>query len=362
VSKYVNKKGRFFMDYFTLLSNYIKESGYSLARLSTELRNRGFGVDKAYLSRLKNGKVPPAKKELNLAIGEIIGRDGEELEIRASLEDAPENLKALLKDIDNIKSFLDQSFNSILEKIQPFQLLDSNDHTIYPILITKKFNLYNSKVFRKQIELLTTVEKWKLLLLLTKEATIYRNENADMGQFNIIYDFESTEMKMRFDRAFASYSSEVKELSYEKKQISLFENVKYEIAVPVLRYIFSEYAYEEQDLIETVVLDKRDLNFQDVFILEVTDNKLHNDGILEGDRVVVIKQDTTYTYKDLVVFTIKNNPAIIARLQEYQDKYIIRFNDPYQKVRIVDANKINILGKVWQVNSFRRIKHYVFNN
>jgi SOS-response transcriptional repressor LexA len=168
-------------------------------------------------------------------------------------------------------------------------------------------------------------------------------------------------MKMRFNRAFVSYNSNVKELSNEDGQISMFENIKYEINVPVLRNIFSEYAYEEHDLIETVVLDKRDLNFQDAFILEVTNNKLHNDGILEGDRVVVIKQNTTYTYKDLVVFTIENKPAIIARLQEYQDKYIIRFNDPYQKVKIVEANLVNILGLVWQVNSYRRIKQYVFN-
>ncbi|MCQ6264502.1 hypothetical protein M1K46_02325 [Fictibacillus sp. WQ 8-8] len=70
------------------------------------------------------------------------------------------------------------------------------------------------------------------------------------------------------------------------------------IQVPVLRYIFSEYQYDkEKDLIEIVRMDKKRLKDQEAFILEAYNDKMAADGILTGDRLLVIKQAYIYSHE-----------------------------------------------------------------
>lgn len=80
-------------DYASLLKNYITKSKLSLKTISDELKNRGFSTDKGYISKLQNGKIPPAGEEITRAIAEITGGDPEELILAGYLERAPEEVK-----------------------------------------------------------------------------------------------------------------------------------------------------------------------------------------------------------------------------------------------------------------------------
>lgn len=85
------------MNYADLLKSYIKQSPYTLDELSEKLEKRGISASLQYLSRLQNGKNPPASDELNRAIAEITGGDPEELIFAAYLEKVPDELKDYLK-------------------------------------------------------------------------------------------------------------------------------------------------------------------------------------------------------------------------------------------------------------------------
>lgn len=85
------------MNYSKLLSNAIKESGLKLDEISElvgELINNRPTI--GYLSRLKNGKVPPAGDKLNDALAQVLGVDPVELKAAAYREKiSPDILKKL---------------------------------------------------------------------------------------------------------------------------------------------------------------------------------------------------------------------------------------------------------------------------
>jgi repressor LexA len=81
------------MTYAELLKQYIKESRYTLEEISNLLLDRGLSASREHLSRLRNGKVPPASDDLNKALAEITGGDPEKLLLFAHAEKAPLKFK-----------------------------------------------------------------------------------------------------------------------------------------------------------------------------------------------------------------------------------------------------------------------------
>ncbi|KAB2334297.1 helix-turn-helix domain-containing protein [Bacillus mesophilum] len=96
-----------------MLKKYIKESGLTLDQLSERLQEKGLSASKQYLSRLQNGKNPPASEELNKAIVEITGGDVNRLLWLAHIEKGPEITKKLASLIDEEPLF---KYLDILEK------------------------------------------------------------------------------------------------------------------------------------------------------------------------------------------------------------------------------------------------------
>lgn len=86
------------MDYADLLKLYIEQSRYTLDELSELLNKKHVSASKQYLSKLQNGRTPPASDELNRAIAEITGGDAEALVTAAYTEKAPEEIKESLQD------------------------------------------------------------------------------------------------------------------------------------------------------------------------------------------------------------------------------------------------------------------------
>lgn len=97
------------MDYSNLLREYIAKSGLSLSQIASELNKRGFSTDKGYISKLQNGKIPPAGEPMNIALAEITDGDPDKLNWYAHIEKGPNIAKKVTQFIR--EEDLDRFFN-----------------------------------------------------------------------------------------------------------------------------------------------------------------------------------------------------------------------------------------------------------
>jgi transcriptional regulator with XRE-family HTH domain len=90
------------MRYHEILQNAIKTSRYTLLEISNQASKHGLSATREYLSRLQNGKVPPASKKLNIFLAELLGVDDQALLIAAHKEQMPEEVRtAFSSGLDN---------------------------------------------------------------------------------------------------------------------------------------------------------------------------------------------------------------------------------------------------------------------
>lgn len=89
------------MNYADLLRTYIKKSRLTLDEISLKLKQQGIAATKPYLSKLQNGKTPPASEKLNHALADITGGDTQKLQLAAFIEKAPEEIKDIVSLMDN---------------------------------------------------------------------------------------------------------------------------------------------------------------------------------------------------------------------------------------------------------------------
>lgn len=77
------------MRYTEILKANIMASDLSLSQIARRLEKNGINIDKSYLSKLQNGKIPPAGERINDAIAEVLGIDKLELKVAAYREKIP---------------------------------------------------------------------------------------------------------------------------------------------------------------------------------------------------------------------------------------------------------------------------------
>lgn len=85
------------MDYQTLLKTGIENKGWSLTQISFRLAKKDICLDKSVLSKLQNGKLPPARDEINIALAEILELDIVKFRIAAAKQILPNSLFELIK-------------------------------------------------------------------------------------------------------------------------------------------------------------------------------------------------------------------------------------------------------------------------
>lgn len=110
------------MGYAKLLTDYIERSELSLRRIAELCNKKGFSIDHSYISKLKNGKMPPPSEELSRVLAEVLGGDPEILVIEGYKEKAPEEIRKLLSDKsseevlrtgeEEINQLIEQTFNN----------------------------------------------------------------------------------------------------------------------------------------------------------------------------------------------------------------------------------------------------------
>ena len=126
------------MKYAELLQSYIEQSRLTLDEISEKISEKGLTASKQYISKLQNGKTPPASEKLNTALAEILDGDVKKLEFLSFVEKAPESIRFILENFDEdvIKQIIafykvfpdrDISFNhmndSDIEESQEFEII-----------------------------------------------------------------------------------------------------------------------------------------------------------------------------------------------------------------------------------------------
>ncbi|MCC3381951.1 XRE family transcriptional regulator [Paenibacillus farraposensis] len=85
------------MSYSTMLKSAIKNADLSLAQICRRVNRFGFKLDPAILSKMQNGKHPPAKDELNIILAQVLGIDAGELRVAAIKQVLPKELIELIQ-------------------------------------------------------------------------------------------------------------------------------------------------------------------------------------------------------------------------------------------------------------------------
>ncbi|MBG9944646.1 XRE family transcriptional regulator [Brevibacillus formosus] len=86
------------MMYAKMLKNGIQDADLSLAQICRRLSRKGVILDKAILSKLQNGKLAPARDEINVALADVLGIDSKKFRIAAVKETLSGELLELIKD------------------------------------------------------------------------------------------------------------------------------------------------------------------------------------------------------------------------------------------------------------------------
>lgn len=132
------------MKYAELLQSYIEQSRLTLDEISEKISNKGLSASKQYLSKLQNGKTPPASEKLNSVLAEILNGDADKLDFFAYVEKAPDLVKFILSNFD--EDLID-SFIVLSHKFpdRTINLLGENDLDISESDEFKKINHFAQK-------------------------------------------------------------------------------------------------------------------------------------------------------------------------------------------------------------------------
>jgi transcriptional regulator with XRE-family HTH domain len=89
-------------NYSTLLSDLIDKSGLSLTEISARAEKHGQKITTSYLSKLKNGKMPPPSFKISIALALCLDVDPELLlsaGVKDNIENNQEELKKELQEV-----------------------------------------------------------------------------------------------------------------------------------------------------------------------------------------------------------------------------------------------------------------------
>ena len=88
------------MSFAEILSEAISRANLSLRKIAELCNVNGFSIDHSYISKLKNGKLPPPSEEMSRVLAGVLSIDPELLVIEGYKEKAPDEIKALLRGVD----------------------------------------------------------------------------------------------------------------------------------------------------------------------------------------------------------------------------------------------------------------------
>jgi SOS-response transcriptional repressor LexA len=292
------------INYSNLIKSYISKSGYKLDELSELLNEQGISATKEYLSRLQNGKRPPASDDLNIALAKLTGNDPNEIIISAYIEKAPENIKGLLSGYFDI--FYNKNHNEQFSKIayQVERKFPGFTKGIY-----SEEELVQDSVYREYKELSKTFLKKHL------------GENIDIT-------------------------------SEERKKYYKLRNLNEPLKVPIMNFIKrAEPLFSEKHISDWAFIPNLwELNENKAILLKATDNSMENSRIQTND-LILVKICNEINDGDIVVMNIDDEDATIRKIK-YIDKesaWVYPSNSLAFEPKLIKMNSVRIIGKVVQI-------------
>ena len=310
----------------------------SLSEITEKLNDLGIQSDKFYLSKLQNGKITPGEEDFNRAFATVTNNDPEPLVFSSYIERTPDDVKQIIMQIGEFSNLLERAINNL---VQIYNLEDLIDTNVQQDLLSKGITLENENFINHIKEKLTITEKWNLFAIISQQANVYSIGTPDRPE--IVIDFPSIGNTKELDNSLVSLF---------RSELNLGIRDMWDI--PIIKYLYSGGIFKDEDYIGVESINRYDLDNNFAFVLNVPDYGMSADGIEKNDQVLaILSSDTSPT--EIYVVTIKDKPAIIRRVQFFEDYCVLRPSNPVMKLSIHNSEDIEILGKVIEVRQRRKI-------
>jgi transcriptional regulator with XRE-family HTH domain len=129
-------------NYSSLLSDLIDKSGLSLTEITQKAEEYGQKITTSYLSKLKNGKMPPPSFKISIVLAQALNVEPDLL-ILAGIKDHNEADKVELE--NSLDEIYPEKKEVVLQKINPpFSLAELNlinEKVLTPNALKEKYNL-----------------------------------------------------------------------------------------------------------------------------------------------------------------------------------------------------------------------------
>lgn len=189
------------MPYSKLLKKVIAESGYTNKEIIEECNKRNRKIDKAYLSKLQNNKVPAPSEEISRTIANICNVDERLLVLEGYIDKAPKEIKEAFESIklsfsfailsmfeDEFKKLDDKAIKQIEDEIYKTPLSD-----FIISLIDNKEYIINMKKQSPQF----VVDKDKITLNIAEPLALQVKDN---GMYPVIQ--EGSKVILKFEEKY----------------------------------------------------------------------------------------------------------------------------------------------------------------
>ncbi|MGG1639915.1 S24 family peptidase [Paenibacillus sp. NRS-1782] len=311
------------MNYSELLSQYIEQSGLTIADLAKKMNERGVKIERSYISMLKNNKTKnPASEEINIALAEVTGGDKDKLLMAAFLDKAPEKLKNTFNNIESINSYLNHF------------LMNSNLVLDYKTILENI--MVSESISKEEAEKMCNISPTEFVEMMSFEEKL---------EILKVFVEDSLNQKKSFDQ----YIREINEVNPElKTNIIPFDSGSM-LRVPVVGKIAAGSPIDRIENIENYTLiDPYILRGKDGFALEVQGDSMTGDRVFSGDLVIVAKQDEV-TPNEIAVVAVNDECVTLKRVRREGNMCLLIPSNPTMQPSLVPAETVKIIGKVVEV-------------
>ncbi len=250
------------MPYSKLLSKVIAESGYTATQIVEECNKRGKSVDKAYISKLVNGKVPPPREELSRMLANICNVNEKILVLEGYIDKAPKEILEAFNSIRNkINYYGMRAFDNVLSEEHCKVLQNEMEKEPIAEFILELINIKDEKIkITEDIIELPITEKELADMLKGKkidEVKISINEPIsitvkDNGMFPIVPEKSKVilEIKKEYQDA------EILAIKIKNKDDFVVRYVLFKDNEIILKPLNKEYYTEKYDKNDVIILGK----------------------------------------------------------------------------------------------------------
>ncbi|MGG4449595.1 LexA family protein [Brevibacillus porteri] len=294
----------------------------SLAQIIKEMEEKkGVKVDRSYISKLRKNPKYPASEEINKAFAEVTGGDPDKLIWEGYYETAPHSVKRILDKVNDFEVLV----KPLIEK----KLLNVEFDGYESIGGVSQEELNEGIDYANSLEFINSLDKAEKLELLLDLLTNLAIQNPSQYD-QYISDLDQCN-KFQVSEDMSSYSVD--------KMYKL----------PVLGTIVAGKPLEFYEYNDGYTLIDPDLlRGRDGFALRVKGDSMSGDRILDGDVVIVLKQEEVQPH-EIAVVTIDGSEATLKRVKRQGDMVMLVSSNPNYEPMLYHSKDIKILGKVVEV-------------